>query len=148
MKCFAWTRLFRSWTEVFECLVFVAICVAGFLYASWMWNVIGTMTLFLLDWPRSGELFSQAASIDAECFQRGKLAWKQGGYVDRRQLFEGAFHLPLVLGGKAGYSVLYLTAIFFLRARDGLGVGAEVSRGDTFAPSRGSQTRREWDRVY
>jgi hypothetical protein len=41
---FAWTRRqFPSWTHVGEYLVFVAVCVAGIVNASWLWIPIGAI---------------------------------------------------------------------------------------------------------
>lgn len=115
MKWFAWTRhLFASWTEFLEYLVFASLCVAGVVNASWTWIVIGTMVLFLLDWPRSRELIDKAGTIDAEYIKRGKLAWERGVYEYVLRMFGSAYHLPLVLGAKMGFDGLYLTAVFFL----------------------------------
>src|SRR2546421_12502297 len=53
-------RLFESWTDFFEYLVFMGVCVAGIVHASWLWIAIGAMALFLLGWPRWGELVAKA----------------------------------------------------------------------------------------
>ena len=44
MKLFAWMpRPFASWIEFLEYLVFITVCVAGVLNASWLWRLVGAL---------------------------------------------------------------------------------------------------------
>ena len=72
---FAWTRrLFPSWTHLGEYLVFLVVCLAGIVNASWLWIPISAMLLLLLGWSRYRDLLARAGEVDADWRELGALA--------------------------------------------------------------------------
>ena len=88
MKLFAWMpRPFASRIEFLEYLVFITMCVAGVLNASWLWPLVGAMTLLLLSWSRYRHLLTRAARIDADYRD---LAWLERAF----KVGNGLAHYP------------------------------------------------------
>jgi hypothetical protein len=106
-------RLFGTWTGFGEYVVFLSVCIAGILHASWFWILIGGLCLFLLGWPRWGPLIGQAGRIDAECRDLGMLMWQHRiEDYGLRYFAHGVYHVPLIIGAKLGFDCLYLTGAY------------------------------------
>jgi len=111
---FAWVRrrLFASWREFFEHLIFLGVCVAGVANASWLWPLVGAMLLLLLGWDRYSELFVKAGKIDAEYRDLARLAHRNGHMGIGVSLYLRARTLAIVLGAKLGHDALFLVGAF------------------------------------
>lgn len=112
MNLFAWMpRPFASWIEFLEYLVFITVCVAGVLNGSWLWPLVGAMTLLLLSWSRYRHLFTRAARIDADYRD---LAWLERAFKVGNGLahYAKARTLPIVLAAKIGHDALFLAGAF------------------------------------
>jgi len=103
---------FASWTEFVEYLVFLSVCVAGILNASWLWIVIAAMLQLLLGWSRYRELFAKAGRIDAEYRDLGALAARHGLMGYAFALYARARTLLIVLGAKIAHDALFTGGAF------------------------------------
>src|ERR1700716_567195 len=56
---FSTRRAFEFSTETWQYLVFLVVCAAGLVDATWFWIINGSMLLFLLGWPLSRPLFER-----------------------------------------------------------------------------------------
>jgi hypothetical protein len=54
----------------------------------------------------------QSRKIDAQYRGLGKLAWERGVYEYVLRMYGSAYRLPLVVDGKVGCDLLYLTGAF------------------------------------
>jgi len=106
---FGWTRrLFKTGVELFEYLVFMTVCAAGMVHASWLWIAIGALTLILVTWARWREIFEKAERIDRQYRVMGALAlWRAGLPGLSMRLYAKAHHVALVLGAKFGRTVYF-----------------------------------------
>ena len=110
---FLWARrLFGTWTEFCDYLVFVSVGVAGLAGASWLWPLIGAMVLLLIDWERYRELFVKADKIDAQYRELARLAHRIGHVQTGLGLYVRARALAIVLIGKLGLDALFLVGAF------------------------------------
>jgi hypothetical protein len=105
-------RLFKSWSEFFEYLIFMSVCLAGLLNGSWLWPVVGAMALLLLGWQRYSELFVKAAKLDADYRDLARLAHSHGHVGLGFSLYLKARTLLIVLGAKLGHDALFLIGAF------------------------------------
>src|SRR5712671_8034699 len=58
---FSTRRVLVFSTEICQYLVFLVVCAAGLVDATWFWIINGSMLLFLLGWPLSRPLFERMA---------------------------------------------------------------------------------------
>jgi hypothetical protein len=54
--------------------VFLSVCEAGIVDASWLWPLVGAMVLLLVDWNGYVELLVQAGKIDATYREFARIA--------------------------------------------------------------------------
>ena len=121
---FAWVRrLFASWQEFFEFLVFLLVCLAGIVHASWLWIVIAAMLLLLLGWPRWSELIAKAGKVDAQYRELGRLALAFRVFGASFEMYARAHLVMMVLGAKLLQGTAFLVARTF-SAWHPLGSGA------------------------
>jgi hypothetical protein len=106
-------RTFPTWTHVGEYLVFFAVCIAGYVNASWLAVPIGAMALLLLGWPRYAELFASAGKVDAD--------WRElGALVRAHKLGSGLLHyfkarsVAVVLSIKLLHDSLFTAGVFLV----------------------------------
>jgi hypothetical protein len=105
-------RLFGSWGEFFEYVIFLTVSFAGFANASWLWPVVGAMALLLIGWERYSELFAKAGKIDADYRELAQLAHRHGHIGMGVFLYLKARTLAVVLGAKLGHDALFLIGAF------------------------------------
>jgi hypothetical protein len=106
-------RLFASWREFAEYLVFLGVCVAGIFHASWLWVPIGAMALLILGWSRSRDLFARAGKIDADWRELAGFAHRHGKTALAFELYAKARALAVVLGAELGFDCLFMTGAYF-----------------------------------
>jgi hypothetical protein len=106
-------RLFASWTEFAEYLVFIGVCFAGILHASWRWIAIGMFILFLLSWPRWWVLIAKAHSIDERYRELGRLALEHRLLGMSASFYSKARLVVIVIGGKMLHDGAFLTGAYF-----------------------------------
>ena len=92
-------RLFASSTEAYQHLVFLVVCAAGIVDATYLWIIDGSMLLLLLAWPLYRPFFERAALLDAG----GK-----GGAAG------ATMRLAVVAGVKLGRDALSLAGAFLI----------------------------------
>ena len=103
-------RQFSSWSDVFDYLVFLVVCLAGVVHASGLWIVIGAMLLFLLSWPRWSELIAKAGKVDTDYRELGRLAFVHRLLRESLTMYSKARLVPLVLGVKFFQDALFSLA--------------------------------------
>jgi hypothetical protein len=88
---FAWTRrLFASWSEFAEYLVFLSVCLAGILR----------------------DVFARAGAIDREWRELGNLALRNEKIALGFGLYVRARALPFVLAMKIGHDCLFMAGAY------------------------------------
>jgi hypothetical protein len=107
-------RPFATWGEFAEFVVFLAISIAGVFGASWVWVVIGAMTLFLLGFSRWRDTIAKAGSLDVDYRELGRLAFAARLFGIGFDRYARSHNLPLVLAAKFGVDTLFLTGAFLL----------------------------------
>ena len=105
-------RPFASWREFAEFLVFLGVCNAGIFNASWLWVVIGAMTLFLLGFSRWQATIAKAGAVDADYRELGRLAFAARLFGVGFDLYAKSHNVPLVLAAKFGVDTLILAGAF------------------------------------
>ena len=131
---FAWTRrLFATWTDFAEYLVFLGVCLAGVLHASWLWIGIGVMTLFLLTFPAWRHLIAKAGNIDADYRELGRLALVHRIFGTSLAMYSKAHFLAVVLGAKFLQDTLFLTGAYVFGMVIAWFWGVDFGSGDQFS---------------
>jgi len=93
----------------------MSVCAAGMVHASWLWIVIGALTLFLVTWGRWREIFEKAKRIDRQYRVMGALALSRAGLPGlSMRLYAKAHRVALVLGAKVGQDCLFLAVAYLL----------------------------------
>ena len=109
----AWVRRpFASWQDFFEFLVFLVVCLAGIVHASWLWIVIGAMLLLLLGWSRWSELIAKAGKVDALYRELGRLALAFRVFGASFEMYARAHLVMMVLGAKFLQDAAFLIAAY------------------------------------
>ena len=109
---FARLRLFASWTDFFEYLTFLSVCVAGVVHASWRWIFVGTLVLFLLGWPSWKHLIAKAGNVDAAFRELARMALVHRLFGVSFEMYRKAYLVPLVIGAKFLQDALFLTGAY------------------------------------
>jgi hypothetical protein len=90
-------RLFASSTEAYQHLVFLVVCAAGIVDATYLWIIDGSMLLLLLAWPLYRPFFERAALLEGK-----------GGAAG------ATMRLAIVAGMKLGRDALSLAGAFLI----------------------------------
>jgi hypothetical protein len=120
-------RLFASWREFAEYLVFLGVCVAGIFHAPYLWPVIGALVLLLLGWSRYRDLFARAGKIDADWRELAGFAHRHGKTALAFELYVRARALMVVLGAKVGFDCLFMTGSYLFGMAVGWLWGVDVA---------------------